>query len=229
MKHFFTIVIVIITLTILPFSCKNNTSQLPNGFAYLEFDTPTLKKELRYFSSNNFVGDTINGYKKDTLIGTKALSQHLNKIQKLLAKEGLGLLIYDAYRPQSAVTSFEEWAKRLNDTVMKQKFYPDVKKERLFELDYIASKSSHTRGSTVDVTLVYLSTGKPLDMGTPYDFFGEESWVSYNQLTPKQLLNRNRLQKIMLENGFSNYPKEWWHFTLKNEPFPDTYFDFSIQ
>jgi len=153
----------------------------------------------------------------------------VKKVQKALNKKGLGLKFYDGYRPQRSVNHFAAWALDVNDTLMKQQYYPNVAKKNLFNQGYIAHKSGHTRGSTLDITLIDLKTGIELDMGTPYDYFGPESWVDFDGITAKQKRNRKKIQKIMLKNGFKNYPKEWWHFTLKNEPFPDTYFDFAIK
>ncbi|GAB1309744.1 M15 family metallopeptidase [Urechidicola sp. KH5] len=203
--------------------------QLPEEFVYIDDNVPEIKVELRYFTSNNFIGKPIEGYQENRLIGTIELAEALKVVQKELKKQGLGLLVYDAYRPQRAVDHFVQWASDLNDVKMKAKFYPDVEKKDLFKEGYIASKSSHTRGSTVDVTLIDLKTGMALDMGSPYDFFGKVSWVSNNNLSTEQITNRNLLQTVMLSNGFKNYAQEWWHFTLENEPFPDTYFDFVIE
>ena len=121
------------------------------------------------------------------------------------------------------------WAKDFNDTINKQFFYPDVRKQDLFKEEYIASRSGHSRGSTLDLTITNGETGIPLDMGSPYDFFGHESWVNYEGITEVQKTNRVLLQDVMLKHGFRNYPKEWWHFTLRFEPFPATYFDFVVK
>jgi D-alanyl-D-alanine dipeptidase len=121
------------------------------------------------------------------------------------------------------------WARNLNDTINKRKYYPKVKKKHLFKEEYIATRSGHSRGSTLDITIVDNSTNNELDMGSSYDFFGVESWVNYQNITDQQKANRQLLQTVMIKHGFRNYPKEWWHFTLQNEPFPDTYFDFVIE
>lgn len=207
----------------------SQSSKLPEGFVYVKEMIPSIKVELRYYSTNNFVGDTIDGYRSNRLILTKSAADGLLKVQRDLNQNELGLLVYDGYRPQIAVNNFVTWARRLNDTINKSSFYPNVKKSKLFKKGYIASKSGHSRGSTIDLTIVNLKTGKPLDMGSPYDFFGPESWVAYDNLTDLQKRNRELLQNIMFKYGFRNYPKEWWHFTLRNEPFPKTYFDFPIE
>ena len=202
---------------------------LPEGFVYAKTVIPDLDVELRYYTANNFVGDTIDGYKANTLIITKAAAEKLKLVQQELQERNLCLKIFDAYRPQGAVNHFIRWARDLSDTINKSRFYPNVNKRNLFKAGYIASRSGHSRGSTLDVTLINGSSGAPLDMGSPYDFFGEESWVEYSNLTEVQKANRQLLQNIMLKHNFRNYPKEWWHFTLRWEPFPDTYFDFEVE
>lgn len=204
-------------------------AQLPKGFVYAETEIPTLKVDLQYCTDFNFVGETIDGYNANVAIMTKATAAALKKVQATLAKENLGIKIYDAYRPQRAVNHFVRWAKVVNDTIMKSQFYPQVEKRNLFKSGYIASKSRHSSGSTLDVTIVDLQTGQELDMGSPYDFFGSESWVANTNLTAKQAKNRALLQRVMLDNGFRNYAKEWWHFTLRGEPFRNQYFDFPVE
>jgi D-alanyl-D-alanine dipeptidase len=142
---------------------------------------------------------------------------------------GLSLKIFDAYRPQQAVDHFVRWAKVMNDTLMKQLYYPDVQKSELFTLGFIASKSGHTRGSTVDLSIVDVKTNKEVDMGSSYDFFGEKSHPFYKKITEAQMKNRMLLRTIMIKNGFIPYDNEWWHFTLKDEPYPTTYFNFLIE
>lgn len=202
---------------------------IPAGFVEVHKEIPTIQFEMRYYSSSNFIGDTISGYSNNVLILTRQATAKLKEVQKKLSKDGLGLKVYDAYRPQRAVNHFWNWALMLNDTVMKAQYYPNVDKKDLFDEGYIAKQSSHTRGSTVDVTLIDQKTGVELDMGSAYDYFGKESWVKYKGITKQQRRNRKKLQKAMMSNGFKNYAKEWWHFTLKDEPFPDTYFDFEIK
>lgn len=204
-------------------------AQLPEGFVYAKDIIPDLDVELRYSTTNNFVGKRIDGYHSNKLIVTQQTAQALKLVQETLQQKNLCLKIYDGYRPQQAVNHFVRWAKVLNDTINKSVFYPQVKKRNLFKAGYIASKSGHTRGSTVDLTIIDGNTGKPLDMGSPYDFFGQESWVDYDKITKEQKQNRQLLQTVMLKHGFRNYPKEWWHFTLSQEPFPKTYFDFLIE
>jgi D-alanyl-D-alanine dipeptidase len=209
--------------------CFKMIGQLPEGFVYARDIIPDLKVELRYYSSNNFVGKRVDGYKSNKLILTKQTALALKQVQVELQSQNLCLKVYDGYRPQQAVNHFMRWAKHLNDTINKKTFYPDVEKKNLFLEEYIATRSGHSRGSTVDLTLVDGNTGKLLNMGSAYDFFGEASWVDYQNITDMQKANRELLQTIMLKYGFRNYPKEWWHFTLRREPFPDTYFDFPIK
>ncbi|WP_425557113.1 M15 family metallopeptidase [Flaviramulus aquimarinus] len=204
-------------------------AQLPEGFVYVEHAIPDLKVELRYYTSNNFVGSPVKGYESNKLILTEATTKALKLVHEALQKQNLCLMVYDGYRPQQAVNHFVLWARKLNDTINKHIFYPNVKKRNLFKAGYIASKSGHSRGSTLDLTIINANTGEPLDMGSPYDFFGEASWVDFDRITDKQKANRQLLQSIMLKHNFRNYPKEWWHFTLRSEPFPDTYFDFPIK
>jgi len=202
---------------------------LPDGFVYVESVIPDLNVELRYFSENNFVGDTIDGYNANRLILTKQTAEKLKLVQDELQQQNLCLKVYDGYRPQRAVNHFIRWARALNDTINKSIFYPEVKKKNLFKAGYIASRSGHSRGSTVDLTIMNGETGEPLDMGSPFDFFGEASWVAHENLTDEQKKNRQLLQTVMLKHNFRNYPKEWWHFTLRWEPFPKTYVDFEVE
>lgn len=207
----------------------NMYSQIPEGFVYAQAVIPNLEVELRYYSENNFVGKRIDGYLSDTLILTSDAALALKKVQNELQQRNLSLKVYDGYRPQRAVNHFIIWARKLNDTINKKWFFPNVAKTDLFKEEYIASKSGHSKGSTVDLTIIHTVTKAELDMGSPYDFFGHESWVNYQAISPTQKANRQLLQQVMLKYGFRNYPKEWWHFTLRNEPFPETYFDFVIK
>ena len=208
---------------------NQKTSELPVGFVYAKTIIPDLDVELRYFTSNNFVGDTIHGYRANKLIITEQAVKALKLVQEELETQNLCLKVYDGYRPQRAVNHFMEWARDLSDTVNKQTFYAKVQKKNLFNEGYIASKSGHSRGSTLDLTITDGNTGEPLDMGSPYDFFGKESWVEYDGISDEQKANRNLLQKVMQKHNFRNYANEWWHFTLRWEPFPDTYFDFEVE
>ena len=204
-------------------------AQLPEGFVYVDKIIPDIEVRLSYFNRQNFVGDTIDGYRANKLILTHETALALAKVQSYLQSKNLCLVVFDGYRPQTAVNHFVRWAQNLNDTIMKSVYYPDVEKRHLFRDGYIASKSSHSSGSTLDLGLINGNTGELVDMGTIFDFFGEASAVDYLNLTDSQIKNRNILQEAMQRFGFRNYPKEWWHFTLRNEPIPDTYFDFPVE
>lgn len=214
---------------IILFCYEGKGQKLPNGFTYLLEIDSTIKKELRYYTSKNFVGIPIDGYKENKVIISIPTAKALKKIQTKLLDSGLSLKIFDAYRPQQAVNHFVRWARVMKDTLMKSLYYPDVKKSNLFKLGFIASKSSHTRGSTVDLSLIDIKTNKELDMGSSYDFFGATSDVFHKNLSKKQEKNRMLLRNIMIKNGFKPYDNEWWHFTLVDEPFPNTYFNFVVE
>ena len=201
---------------------------MPEGFVSLEDLIPNIKIDLKYYTNDNFVGNKIKGYNAAVAISTKETALALKEIQKDLKHFNYGLKIFDCYRPQQAVNHFVRWAKN-NNRKMKSTHYPNVEKRNLFKEGYIASKSGHTRGSTVDLTIIDLNSGKELDMGTIYDYFGKESWVEYKGLTLHQRQNRLLLQSVMKKYGFKSLKEEWWHFTLSNEPFPNKYFNFIVE
>ena len=201
---------------------------IPKGFIYLEKDIPHIVIDLKYFTNNNFIGSKINGYKSNKCIITKDAAKALKHVQNDLKHFGYGIKIYDAYRPQKAVDHFVRWAKNSNRK-MKSIHFPSINKKLLFKEGYIASKSGHSRGSTIDLTIIDLNNGKELDMGTIYDYFGEESWVDFSDLNHNQKTNRTLLQSVMKKYGFKSLKEEWWHFTLQNEPFPDKYFNFNVE
>ena len=189
---------------------------------------PDAILEIRYFSTYNFVGDRIDGYEEPIAFMTKEGAEALKEVSDDVKEQGYRLKIYDAYRPQEAVTNFVEWAKDADDTRMKEYFYPELEKDVLFPQGYIAEHSGHSRGSTVDLTLFDMETEKELDMGGTFDYFGEESHPDYKGITDEQYNNRMILRKAMTDHGFKPLPEEWWHFTLKDEPYPDTYFTFPV-
>lgn len=198
-------------------------------FVYLDEEIPNIIVDARYFTQDNFVGMQVDGYKQARVLLTKRAATALKKVQSELNKEGLGLKVFDGYRPQKAVNHFVRWAKVPGDTLTKSKYYPKVDKRNVFKLGYVASRSGHSRGSTVDLTVVDLETGQELDMGSGWDFFGEISWHASDEVSPEQKANRQKLKAIMAKYGFKAYSKEWWHYTLRNEPFPDRYFDFDVE
>ena len=220
----------LIMLAVSPVNAQRSQSaDDPSGFVILSDVVLDIIQEIRYFSTYNFVGDRIDGYEQPVALMTIEAAQALKEVSDDVKKMGYRLKIFDAYRPQKAVSHFVRWAEDISDTRMKKYFYPQVDKSRLFIEGYIAEKSGHSRGSTVDLTLFDMNTGKELDMGGTFDYFGELSHPDYKgNLTEQQLKNRQILRDAMLRHGFKPLDEEWWHFTLKNEPYPDTYFTFTI-
>ncbi len=185
--------------------------------------------EIRYYSTFNFIGDRIDGYHEPTALLTREAAKALKAASDELKEKGYRLKIYDAYRPQQAVDHFVRWARDVNDQRMKKVFYPDVPKEQLFELGFIAERSGHSRGSTVDLTLFDMARGCDADMGGYFDFFGDISHYEHVSLSDAQRANRALLRDAMAKAGFAPYENEWWHFTLADEPYPDRYFDFPVK
>ena len=205
-------------------------STMPHdGFVELAEAVPDAILEVRYYSTYNFVGDRIDGYDEPVVFITKAAATALRAASDEAMELGYRLKVYDGYRPQRAVAHFMRWAKDSDDTMMKPFFYPNLDKSVLFAQGYIAEKSGHSRGSTVDLTLFDMKTGKEVDMGGTFDWFGEESHPAYCGITEDQFANRMTLRRIMTSHGFMPVAEEWWHFTLEDEPYPDTYFDFPIK
>ena len=210
-------------------------------FVTLTDAVPDAILEIRYFSTYNFVGRRIDGYVEPTALMTKVAADSLRAVSDDVKALGYRLKVYDAYRPQMAVDHFVRWAADIPDTLMKRYFYPDVDKSLLFEQEYIAAKSGHTRGSTVDLTLFDMQTEKELDMGGTFDWFGLEShpdfggnpdtmeYLPNDEITAEQFAHRMILRQAMMRHGFRPISSEWWHFTLDNEPFPDTYFNFPVK
>lgn len=225
----------------------------PEGFVDVKEIIPSVILDIRYFTPHNFVGERIEGYNAPRCILTKKAALALSNVQKELERFNLSLKIYDCYRPQRAVGHFVRWAKDIKDTRMQEEFYPTVDKRNLFKDGYIAERSSHSRGSTVDLTIVPVpvpeqeeyKTGQRLypcflpaekrfkdntiDMGTGFDCFHELSHTANPKIGVMQRANRLLLKSLMERYGFQNLSLEWWHYTLKDEPFPDTYFDFVIE
>ena len=192
-------------------------------FTSLQHLLSSAKFEMRYFSHENFLGRPIKGYAAPICYLSNEAASALKKVEETLNKAHLRLLIFDCYRPQRAVEDFVLWAQDINDTKMKATYYPNVEKKDLFKEGYIAARSGHSRGSTIDLTIV------GLDMGTLFDFFDPSSHTLSPSITAKQQKNRLYLKRIMEANGFKNYAAEWWHFSLKDEPFKKHYFDFEVK
>lgn len=199
-----------------------------SDFVLLSDHVESALEEIRYYTTYNFVGDRIAGYEQPVAIMTKEAALALKGVSDEMQSRGLKLKIFDAYRPATAVRHFMAWGQDDDDRRMKQYFYPDIEKRDLFRLGYIAARSSHSRGSTVDLTLVDMGSDREIDMGSPFDFFGEKSHPDYPGVTAQQRENRMMLRDVMLRHGFEPLDCEWWHFTLKDEPFPDTYFEFPV-
>lgn len=198
------------------------------GFVYVDEVVTDLYVDLKYCTADNFLGEPVDGYEAPRVIATEPAARALRGVQEELSLFGLGLWIFDAYRPQRAVNHFIRWAWNERDLSMQQRFYPGRHKQQLFDEGYVSKRSSHTRGSTFDLTVASRADATPLDMGTEFDFFGPASWPQWPDATPFQKRNRLLLRGIMGKYGFEPHDYEWWHFTLAGEPFPDTYFDFPV-
>ena len=200
----------------------------PSGFVMLADYVPHSVQEIRYHSTYNFIGERIDGYEQPCALLSAEAARALRSASNEFYVMGYMPKIFDAYRPARAVRHFVLWGIEDQDLRMKPFFYPDLEKQELFIRGYIAKQSSHSRGSTVDLTLLDMKTGKEVDMGSPFDYFSEISHPDYRGITEEQYSNRMMLQKVMMRSGFLPIDCEWWHFTLKDEPYPNTYFDFPI-
>jgi len=223
-------------------------SNLPEGFVYLDQVDSSILQNMAYASENNFIGQKINGYVSNRAILTSKAAHALSLVQQDLLECGFSLVVYDAYRPQKAVNHFIAWSKNESHIEMKAHYYPHIDKKDLFDLGYLATKSAHSRGSTVDLSIIrvgdeklllnsqercfedgraftYLSDGT-LDMHSHFDLFDEGSWHDSPLVSGEAAKNRNYLRTKMQAQGFNSYDKEWWHYELRDEPFPDRYFDF---
>ena len=202
----------------------------PSGFVVLSDFVPQIVQEIRYHSTYNFIGDRIDGYEEPCALLTAEAARALKGVANELIVQGYRLKVFDAYRPACAVRHFVLWGIEDTDVRMKPYFYPELEKQELFEKGYIAKMSSHSRGSAVDLTLLDMKTGKEVDMGSPFDLFSEVSHPDYRgeMITDEQYANRMILQRSMVRNGFVPLSCEWWHFMLKDEPYPETYFEFPV-
>ena len=211
---------------------ENTTQTLPKGFIYLSEADSSIIQDVKYFTNDNFMGKRVAGCEKPVIILTKEAVKGLIKIQTKLKTLGFSLKVFDGYRPQMAVEDFWEWSQLEETNKTKEKYYPDIDKSELFDKGYISRFSNHSRGSTVDITIVNLENGKDLDMGTIFDFLGKESHTDYPGLSIKAREGRKLLRNSMMYGGFQNYPKEWWHYEFIEEPFnktPEHHFNFPVR
>ncbi len=207
---------------------NNDPAMDPSGFVVLADFVPSVIQEIRYHSTYNFIGERIDGYEEPCALITIEAARALKDVSNQLFVQGYRLKVFDAYRPACAVKQFVLWGLEDQDIRMKPYFYPQQQKQELFEKGYIASRSSHSRGSAVDLTLLDMKTGKEVDMGSPFDLFSELSHPDNKSISQEQYENRMTLQRAMMSAGFEPIYCEWWHFMLKNEPYPDTYFEFPV-
>ena len=207
---------------------KNDVTMDPSGFVLLADYVPHIVQEIRYYSTYNFIGERIDGYEEPCALLTIEAARALKTVSGEAFVQGYRLKVFDAYRPACAVRQFILWGIEDQDIRMKPYFYPELQKQELFSRGYIAKQSSHSRGSAVDLTLLNMQTGKELDMGSPFDLFSEISHPDHRGITEEQYENRMLLQHLMVRSGFQPIDCEWWHFSLKDEPYPDTYFNFPV-
>ena len=200
-----------------------------SGFVLVSDIIPDVVLDIRYYTTFNFLGERVDGYEEPVALMTREAAYALKKVSDEAISKGYRLKIFDAYRPQCAVDHFVRWADKVRELAMKEYFYPGIDKKRLFEEGFVALKSGHSRGSTVDLTLLDMATQKDLDVGGTFDYFGSLSWAENTEnITQEQASNRKMLRDMMISHGFHPLDEEWWHFTLDNEPYPDTYFTFPV-
>ncbi len=207
---------------------KRSVTMDSSGFVLLADFVPGIVQEIRYYSTYNFIGDRVDGYEQPVALLRVEAARALKAVAGEVNAQGYRLKVFDAYRPACAVKHFVLWGIEDLDLRMKPYFYPDLEKQELFKQGYIASQSSHSRGSAVDLTLLDMRTGREVDMGSPFDLFSEVSHPDSRAVTQKQYDNRMFLQRAMTRNGFKPIDCEWWHFSLRDEPCPDTYFEFPV-
>ncbi len=226
-------VLVLLTAIIFTSGCtdenEQNAVEYSHGFVDVKQFIPSVQLDIRYYTARNFVGSRLKGYDAPKCLLTREAATALKRVQERVAQDRRSLMVFDCYRPQRAVDHFVEWAKNLDDQKMKSEYYPAVDKKNLFRDGYIAARSGHSRGSTIDLTIIDLNSGQVLDMGTDFDFFDPLSHTINNDISKSQHKNRMALKSVMEQNGFQNLEEEWWHYTLGNEPYPDRYFDFVIK
>jgi len=239
MKRFFLKSLAVVFFAAMFSPCTTEAQSVPE-LVNVSDVVPDVILEIRYYGTYNFVGRRIDGYIEPIAMLTRQAADSLRAVSDELLAQGYRLKIYDAYRPQRAVDHFVRWGRDLDDTLMKQYFYPSEVKDSLFIKGYIATKSGHSRGSTVDLTLFDMRTEKEVDMGGTFDWFGSEShpdcggdpvtgrYRENDTVTAQQFANRMLLRTAMMNHGFKPFGCEWWHFTLASEPYPDTYFDYPV-
>jgi D-alanyl-D-alanine dipeptidase len=222
-------IIAVLMLSIVPAAIQAKDQPRPDTFVDVTAVAPGILVEMRYATAHNFVGQKIDGYERPVCYLTRQAAAALAQVVADLEPRGLTLKVFDCYRPERAVEHFVRWARDLGDIKMKAEFYPHVDKSMLFQEGYIAARSGHSRGSTTDLTVAGRADGRELDMGTPFDFFSPRSWPSDRSVSAEAQANRALLAQAMRKRGFTGYDKEWWHFTLREEPYPQTYFDFIVR
>ncbi|AUH39757.1 D-Ala-D-Ala dipeptidase VanX [Streptomyces sp. CMB-StM0423] len=199
-----------------------------DDFAFLDDLVPGLRWDAKYATWDNFTGKPVDGYLVNRIAGTRALGTALGRVREKAASRGFGLLLWDGYRPQRAVDCFLRWSEQPEDGRTKQRHYPNIERAEMFERGYVAARSGHSRGSTVDLTLYLLGTGELAPMGGDHDLMDPRSHHGAPGITQREAGNRAQLRSLMETCGFSSYACEWWHYTLNDEPYPDTYFDFPL-
>jgi D-alanyl-D-alanine dipeptidase len=227
-----TLPIALLSLLLALAGCRVPRATPAPALVSLSDDAPGVELDLRYAGAGNFVGAPIDGYERPVCLLTEPAARALAAVQRDLEAEGLGLRVFDCYRPRRAVAHFARWARDLSDQRTKAAYYPRVEKSALFAEGYVAERSGHSRGSTVDLTLVARGAGgagEPIDMGTPFDLFDPRSHTESPEVTAEQRAARRRLRDAMARRGFRNYPLEWRHYTLEGEPYPETYFDVPVR
>ncbi len=228
MRIYLLVLTLLFTVFINKAECKDTISYDKSDFIEVSKVIPDVVYDIRYYSKYNFTGKRVNGYKANRAFLTKKAAKALKKASNTLRKQGYRIVIYDAYRPQKAVDMFVKWMANVKDEGNKS-FYPNIKdKKELISGDFVAVKSGHTRGSVVDMSIVHLD-GTSVDMGGTFDLFDKKSNRDYKKLTKKQMKNRKILEDAMVDAGFEPLPSEWWHFRLKKEPYPETYFNFDVE
>lgn len=201
---------------------------MKSDFAFVDELVPGIRWDAKYATWDNFTGKPVDGYVVNRIVGSKAMCEALGKAQESAAARGFGLLLWDGYRPQRAVDNFMRWAEQPEDGLTKPRHYPNINRAEMFEKGYVAARSGHSRGSAVDLTLFHLETGALVPMGGGHDLMDVVSHHGAEGITRAETENRQHLCSIMESSGFNLYDREWWHYSLKNEPYPDTYFDFPI-